>query len=103
MTSGDPTRSMASFDDLAQRIDRLIMRHAEAMRTQALLERELAAVTLERDSLKSRLQAARSRIEALLDRLPTDGALPEGALSDDASATRPADAGPASRSPGGPA
>ncbi|MCU0773239.1 MAG: cell division protein ZapB [Ideonella sp.] len=64
---------MATLDDLAQRIDRLLMRHAEAMRTQALLEQELAAVTLERDSLKSRLQAARSRIEALLDRLPADG------------------------------
>ena len=63
---------MATLDDLAQRIDRLLMRHAEAMRTQALLEQELAAVTLERDSLKSRLQAARSRIEALLDRLPAD-------------------------------
>lgn len=70
---------MATLDDLAQRIDRLLMRHAEAMRTQALLEQELAAVTLERDSLKSRLQAARSRIEALLDRLPADGPITDGA------------------------
>jgi chromosome segregation ATPase len=70
---------MATLDDLAQRIDRLLMRHAEAMRTQALLEQELAAVTLERDSLKSRLQAARTRIEALLDRLPADGPIADGA------------------------
>jgi cell division protein ZapB len=69
---------MATLDDLAQRIDRLLMRHAEAMRTQALLEQQLASVTLERDSLKSRLHAARSRIDALLERLPADGMAADG-------------------------
>jgi cell division protein ZapB len=81
---------MATLDDLAQRIDRLLMRHAEAMRTQALLEQQLAAVTLERDSLKSRLHAARSRIDALLERLPA-----ESPLADGVSAALPDAAGPA--------
>jgi chromosome segregation ATPase len=68
---------MATLEDLAERIERLLVRHAEARRTQALLEDQLAAVTQERDSLKSRLHAARSRIDALLERLPADSGLAE--------------------------
>jgi chromosome segregation ATPase len=72
---------MATLEDLAERIERLLVRHAEARRTQALLEDQLAAVTQERDSLKSRLHAARSRIDALLERLPADSALAEAAVA----------------------
>ena len=39
-------------------------------RTNALLVSQLEALTQERDSLKSRLSAARSRVDALLERLP---------------------------------
>jgi len=35
-----------------------------------LLEQQLAAITQERDVLRSRLNAARGRIDALLERLP---------------------------------
>jgi hypothetical protein len=56
---------------LAERIDRLALRHEELRRTSALMAQQLAAVTAERDSFRSRLAAARSRIDALLDRLPT--------------------------------
>jgi hypothetical protein len=38
-----------------------------------LLREQLAAVAHERDNLRSRLNAARSRIDVLLDRLPRDG------------------------------
>jgi cell division protein ZapB len=63
---------MATIDDLAERVERLLLRHDELKRTNALLEQQLAAVTQERDSLKSRLGAARTRIDALLERLPAD-------------------------------
>jgi len=51
-----------------------VLRHQELKRSSALIEQQLAAVTAERDSLKSRLSAARSRIDALLERLPADKA-----------------------------
>ena len=63
---------MAEFEDLADRVDRLLLRHQELKRTSALLEQQLTAVSAERDSLRSRLAAARSRIDTLLERLPAD-------------------------------
>lgn len=65
---------MSRLDDLAERIERLVLRHEELQRTNALLQTQLAAVTGERDSLRSRLAAARARIDALLDRLPAEPA-----------------------------
>jgi uncharacterized protein (TIGR02449 family) len=65
---------MATLQDLAARIDRLLLRHEELARTNKLLLDQVAALTGERDSLKSRLSAARTRIDTLLERLPaTDG------------------------------
>jgi uncharacterized protein (TIGR02449 family) len=63
----------ATLHDLAKRIDRLLLRHEELERTNKLLLEQVAALTGERDSLKSRLTAARSRIDALLERLPAEG------------------------------
>ena len=51
---------MATLDELADRIERLVLRHDELKRTNALLEEKLAAVGIERDNLKSRLAAARA-------------------------------------------
>jgi uncharacterized protein (TIGR02449 family) len=65
---------MSNLQDLAERIDRLVLRHEELKRTSALIEQQLATVTGERDSLRSRLAAARSRIDALLARLPAEKA-----------------------------
>ena len=62
---------MATLHDLADRIERLLLRHEELQRTSALMAEQLAAVTAERDSLKSRLGAARARIDSLLARLPS--------------------------------
>ena len=67
---------MSRLPELAERIDRLLLRHEELARTNALLEGQLQAMTAERDSLKSRLGAARARIDALLDRLPVEKAAP---------------------------
>jgi cell division protein ZapB len=61
---------MASIDDLADRIERLVLRHEELERTNILLRQQLDGVTSERDSLRSRLTAARTRIDTLLERLP---------------------------------
>ncbi|GCL61398.1 DUF904 domain-containing protein [Pseudaquabacterium pictum] len=63
---------MSRLDDLAERIERLVLRHEELQRTNALLQTQLGLVTGERDSLRSRLAAARARIDALLDRLPAE-------------------------------
>jgi chromosome segregation ATPase len=65
---------MAKLEDLAERVDRLVLRHQELKRTSALIAQQLVAVTNERDSLRSRLAAARSRIDALLARLPAEAA-----------------------------
>ncbi len=61
-----------TLEDLAERIDRLVLRHQELQRAHVLMAQQLATVTAERDSLKSRLSAARSRIDGLLTRLPAD-------------------------------
>ena len=67
---------MAKLEDLAERVDRLVLRHQELKRTSALIEQQLSSVSAERDSLRSRLAAARSRIDALLTRLPADSVQP---------------------------
>jgi cell division protein ZapB len=64
-----PETSPALLDQVTERVDRLLVRHAEQQRTNALLQEQVAALTQERDSLKSRLGAARSRVDALLQRL----------------------------------
>ena len=72
---------MSKIEALADRVERLLLRHDELQRTSALLERQLGTVTQERDSLRSRLNAARSRIDGLLERLPTDTAPPTAATA----------------------
>jgi cell division protein ZapB len=64
---------MTKLHDLVERVDRLVLRHEELKRTSQLMEQQLQVVSAERDSLKSRLAAARSRIDALLARLPAEG------------------------------
>jgi chromosome segregation ATPase len=81
---------MSKLEDLVERVDRLVLRHHELKRTSALIEQQLGSVTAERDSLRSRLAAARARIDALLERLPADvPATPDKGL--DKSADKPAE------------
>lgn len=63
---------LSSIDQITERVERMLVRHDELKRTNALLYEQLNAVTQERDSLKSRLNAARARVDALLERLPPD-------------------------------
>ena len=60
----------SQMNQIAERVQRLLLRYAELRRTNALLSKQVELLTLERDSLKSRLSAARSRVDALLERLP---------------------------------
>jgi cell division protein ZapB len=68
-----------TIDQIAERVDHLLLRHEELQRTQALLSQQVQALTLERDQLKSRLSAARARVDSLIERLPqaTPAATPE--------------------------
>jgi cell division protein ZapB len=62
----DPTPT----EQLVERVERLLLRYDELRRTNELLSQQVQALVAERDSLKSRLSAARSRVDALLERLP---------------------------------
>ena len=58
------------IDQITERVERLLLRYEELQRTNSLLTEEIGVLTQERDSLKSRLGAARARVDALLERLP---------------------------------
>ena len=58
------------IDQIAERVERLLLRYEELQRTNALLTRQVETLSHERDSLKSRLSAARARVDALLERIP---------------------------------
>lgn len=58
------------LDQIAERVERLLLRHAELRRTNALLTEQVASLTRERDAMRVRLQAARVRVDAVLERLP---------------------------------
>ncbi|MEY4884665.1 MAG: cell division protein ZapB [Pseudomonadota bacterium] len=64
------------IDQIAERVERLLVRHAELQRTNALLAAQVDTLAQERDSLKSRLSAARARVDALLERLPEISSAP---------------------------
>jgi cell division protein ZapB len=66
--------NQTQIDQITERVERLLLRYEELQRTNALLNEQLAVLTHERDSLKSRLSAARARVDALLERLPENSA-----------------------------
>ena len=59
-----------TIDQIAERVDHLLLRHEELQKTNTLLSQQVQSLSLERDQLKSRLAAARARVDALIDRLP---------------------------------
>ncbi len=67
-----PDHAMPTLTDLTERVERLLLRHQELKKTNELLQQELSTVNRERDNLRSRLAAARARIDALLERLPVE-------------------------------
>jgi cell division septum initiation protein DivIVA len=58
------------IDQIAQRVERVLMRHEELLRANALLTQQVQELSVERDLLKSRLNVARQRMESLIERLP---------------------------------
>ena len=62
------------IEELVERVERLLVRYAELQRTNELLSDQVDELTTERDQLKQRLAAARTRVDALLERIsePTD-------------------------------
>ena len=60
----------SQIDQITERVERLLVRYDELQRTNALLSAQVQSLVQERDSLKSRLGAARSRVDGLLERLP---------------------------------
>lgn len=67
---------MPTLEDLASRVEHLLVRHAELQRTQHLLQQQVLELTAERDALRGRLSNARSRLDALIARVPP-GAWPQ--------------------------
>jgi uncharacterized protein (TIGR02449 family) len=82
-----PMSNPSQIDQITERVERLLVRYGELQRTNALLVAQVDSLTHERDSLKSRLGAARSRIDALLERLPDMSAHPTPKPSDSKSNT----------------
>jgi cell division septum initiation protein DivIVA len=70
--------SLTQIELITERVERLLVRYQEQQRTNALLTEQLTLLTHERDSLKSRLSAARARVDALLERLPGNATNPKG-------------------------
>ncbi len=70
MPSHTQTTPDQQIEQLADRVERLLLRYDEVQRTNGLLLDQVNTLTQERDSLKSRLSAARARVDALLERLP---------------------------------
>ena len=60
------------IDQIAERVEHLMLRHEELQRTNALLTAQVEDLLHERNLLKSRLDAARQRINTLIDRLPQE-------------------------------
>ena len=69
--------NQSQIDQIAERVERLLVRYEELQRTNALLSAQVDAQAQERDSLKSRLGAARARVDALLERLPDAAGSPK--------------------------
>ncbi|WP_293661833.1 cell division protein ZapB [Rhodoferax sp. OV413] len=61
--------NLSPIDQIAERVERLLLRYEELQRTNALLVQQVDALTHERDALKSRLGTARARIDGLLERM----------------------------------
>lgn len=62
--------------ELQSRVERLLLRHAELQRTNALLADRLQQTEVERDQLRHRLHDATQRVDKLLRRLDQTSSIP---------------------------
>ena len=58
------------IDQITERVEQLLLRYEELQHINAKLGEQVTALAHERDSLRSRLSAARARVDALIERLP---------------------------------
>lgn len=65
-----------SLDQVADHLERMLLRYEELQKSNALLQAQLLEVTQERDALRSRLASARARVDILLARMPAAEAVP---------------------------
>jgi hypothetical protein len=68
----------SSFDQVAVRVERLLVRHEELRRTNELQRERIHALELELELYRSRYAAARSRIDELIARLPPPSSVSAG-------------------------
>ena len=61
-----------SLDQVADHLERMLLRYEELQRSNALLQAQLLELAQERDALRARLAAARARVDTLLARIPAD-------------------------------
>ena len=80
-----PMPPLSPFEQIAERVELLLAHHAELERHNALLAGQVAALSMERDSLRSRLNAARARVDALVERLPAAAPAPTPVPPDETS------------------
>lgn len=73
----------AQIGQITERVEQLLLRYESLLRVNAELGGQVSALTHERDSLRSRLSAARARVDALIERLPesSDASLPNTPVS----------------------
>ncbi|CAB5705053.1 DUF904 domain-containing protein [Comamonas aquatica] len=64
------------LDPVAERIELLLEKYEALQHANRLLGAEVHALQQERDSLRSRLKAARARVDALIERLPANQEAP---------------------------
>lgn len=62
--------SSTLIEHITERVDRLLLRHDELQRTNALLQQQVQTLSHERDMLKQQHLLAQQRLDALLARLP---------------------------------
>jgi cell division protein ZapB len=60
------------IDQITERVERLLLRHEELLRANAILSEQVRELSHERDGLRQRLQTARQRLDGLLAQMPQD-------------------------------
>ncbi|MBC7445195.1 MAG: cell division protein ZapB [Polaromonas sp.] len=58
------------IDQVTERVALLLRRYEELQQVNSQLAEQVSLLSQERDSLRSRLSAARARVDALIERLP---------------------------------
>ena len=70
MSNQHPADPIDPIDQITERVEQLLLRYEELQRINQELGEQVSVLTQERDSLRSRLSAARARVDALIERLP---------------------------------